>query len=130
MRAKVDENLPLDAVALLREAGWECDTVFDEGLDGAPDAAVAAACHAEARVLFTLDLDFADIRTYPPSRYAGIVVLRPLTPSRRAVLELMARAVAALSAEWAPNRLWVVEPQRVRIKEAHTPKAVGPGAER
>ena len=77
MRAKLDENLPVEAAELLRMAGWECDSVCDEGLAGADDPEVAAACQAGARVLFTLDLDFGDIRAYPPSEYVGIVVLRP-----------------------------------------------------
>ena len=77
MRAKLDENLPVEAVELLRAAGWECDTVYDEGLAGGEDPKVASACQAGARVLFTLDLDFADIRAYPPNEYVGIVVLRP-----------------------------------------------------
>jgi hypothetical protein len=34
MRAKLDENLPVEAAELLRTAGWECDTVYDEGLAG------------------------------------------------------------------------------------------------
>jgi predicted nuclease of predicted toxin-antitoxin system len=61
MRAKLDENLPVEAAELLRAAGWECDTIYDEGLAAADDSKVAASCQADARVLFTLDLDFADI---------------------------------------------------------------------
>jgi uncharacterized protein DUF5615 len=67
MRAKLDENVPIEAAELLRAAGWNCETVYDEGLAGADDPEVGAACQAEARVLFTLDLDFADIRAYPPN---------------------------------------------------------------
>jgi predicted nuclease of predicted toxin-antitoxin system len=88
MRAKLDENLPVEAAEFLRAAGWECDSVYEEGLAGADDPEVAAACQAGARVLFTLDLDFADIRAYPPSEYVGIVVLRPTEPSRRQVLQV------------------------------------------
>jgi predicted nuclease of predicted toxin-antitoxin system len=55
MRAKLDENLPVEAAELLRTAGWECDSVYDEGLAGADDPEVAAVCQAGARVLFTLD---------------------------------------------------------------------------
>ena len=118
MRAKLDENLPLEAAELLRGAGWECDTVYDEGLAGADDPDVAAACRAGARVLFTVDLDFADIRAYPPGEYVGIVVLRPTEPSRRQVLALLARVLHVLSAEWAEHRLWIAEPARVRVRGA------------
>jgi predicted nuclease of predicted toxin-antitoxin system len=98
MRAKLDENMPVEAVELLRAAGWMCDTVHDEGLAGADDPTVAAACEAEARVLFTLDLDFADVRAYPPNKYVGIVVFRPAEPSRRQVLQLVARVLPVLAA--------------------------------
>ena len=121
MRAKLDENLPVEAAELLRTAGWECDTVYDEGLAGAGDTQVAAACQAGARVLFTVDLDFADIRAYPPSEYVGIVVLRPTEPSRRQVLELVSRVLPVLSAEWVEYRLWIVEPARVRVRGANEP---------
>ena len=95
MRAKLDENLPVEAAELLRTAGRECDSVYDEGLAGADDPDVAVACQAGARVLFTLNLDFADIRAYPPSEYVGIVVLRPAEPSRRQVLQVVSRVPRA-----------------------------------
>jgi predicted nuclease of predicted toxin-antitoxin system len=122
MRAKLDENLPVEAAELLRTAGWECDTIYDEGLAGADDPNVAAACRADARVLFTLDLDFADIRAYPPSEYVGIVVLRPTEPSRRQVLQLVSRVLPVLSAEWTEHRLWIVEPARVRVRGENEPE--------
>jgi predicted nuclease of predicted toxin-antitoxin system len=71
MRAKLDENMPIEAVDLVRAAGWDCETVYDEGLSGVGDSDVAEVCQPEGRVLFTLDLDFADIRAYPPSEYLG-----------------------------------------------------------
>lgn len=121
MRVKLDENMPIEAAALLRVAGWECDTVFDEGLSGAEDGNIGGRCRAEGRVLFTLDLDFADIRTYPPIEYPGIVVLRPIELSRGSVLRLLQRSIPILTTEWAEHRLWIVEPGRVRIREGGRP---------
>jgi predicted nuclease of predicted toxin-antitoxin system len=121
MRAKLDENVPIEAAELLRTAGWICDTVHEEGLAGADDPTVCAACQAEARVLFTVDLDLADIRTYPPCKYVGIVVFRPGEPSRRQVLHLLARVLPVLAAEWAEHQLWIVESGRVRVRGAHGP---------
>ncbi len=123
MRAKLDENLPIEVAELLRAAGWHCDTVHDEGLAGAADGRVAAACQAEALVLFTLDLDFADIRAYPPGEYAGIVVLRPGKASRRQVLALIARVIPVMAAEWVGRRLWIVEPGGIRVRMASEPSS-------
>jgi predicted nuclease of predicted toxin-antitoxin system len=116
MRAKLDENMPLEAVAVLEDAGWECSTVFDEGLSGAADPRLSEACRVEGRVLFTLDLDFADIRAYPPETHPGIVALRPADPGRNSVLGLLARAVGVLTRDWVGQRLWIVEPDRIRIR--------------
>jgi predicted nuclease of predicted toxin-antitoxin system len=121
MRAKLDENLPVEAAGFLRSAGWNCDTVHDEGLGGAEDPKVGAVCRAEGRVLFTLDLDFADIRAYPPSEYVGIVVFRPAEPSRRLVLQMLARVLPVLAGHWTDHQLWIVEPDRVRVRGPNQP---------
>jgi predicted nuclease of predicted toxin-antitoxin system len=120
MRGKIDENMPTEAADLLRRAGWECDTVYDEALAGAEDSRLIDRCRAESRVLFTTDLDFADIRAYPPTDQLGIVVVRAPKPSRAAVLELLQTAVPVLASQWADRRLWIVEPGRVRIRSAGT----------
>lgn len=73
---KVDENLPEDVAAALREAGHEAATVASQGLAGVEDARLTEVLRQEARVLVTLDVDFGDIRTYPPEEHPGIVVLR------------------------------------------------------
>lgn len=111
----------MEAAALLRAAGWDCSTVYDEALSGAEDARISAACRAEERVLFTLDQDFADIRTYPPSDFLGIVVLRPRDPHREAILQLLKRALRVLERDWSSNRLWIVEPDRIRVRGSNEP---------
>jgi len=117
LRFKLDENIPDEVVALLREAGHDIRTVLDQGLGGRPDDDVSRACRDEARVLVTLDLDFGDIRTYPPADHAGIWVLRPAAQSVDATLDLVRRALALTANEQVSRRLWVVEPGRVRIRE-------------
>jgi predicted nuclease of predicted toxin-antitoxin system len=76
MRFKVDENLPVEVALLLLEAGHEATTMLDQHLGGSDDRTAASICQKEARALVTLDLDFADIQTYPPAHYAGVMVLR------------------------------------------------------
>ena len=97
MRAKFDENMPVDAVGLLVGAGWDKSTVHEEHLVGATDRRVIEACQQDRRVLLSLDLDFADIRTYPPEAWSGIVVLRPREPDRDSVLALLVAALPAFA---------------------------------
>ena len=118
MRGKLDENMPVEAVAVLEAVGWTCDTVFDETLGGAEDSEITQTCRAGRLVLFSIDLDFADIRAYPPADYEGIVVLRPVAPGRDSILRLLERALPVLTTDWVAHRLWIIEPGRVRFREA------------
>lgn len=116
-RFKLDENLPRDAEALLRNGGHDVRTVLDEQLGGNPDPRVFEASQAEDRILVTFDLDFSDIRVYPPASHAGIWVLRPHTQSIENTLALLKSALVVLEAESTRGRLWIIEPERVRIRE-------------
>ena len=116
MRGKLDENIPTGAVAIVESVGWQCDTVYDEYLNGAVDPRVAEVCRVDNLVLFTIDLDFANIRAYPPADYEGIVVLRPVEPDRERILRLFEMAMPVLSVGWVPHRLWIVEPTRIRCR--------------
>jgi len=116
MRAKCDENMPVEAAQRLRAAGWDAVTAHDEDLAGAQDHLVSEACRAEGRVLFSLDLDFADIRIYPPDTHPGIVVLRPRDPDRDSVLALLASVLPVLARESVTERLWIVEPGGIRVR--------------
>jgi len=114
---KLDENLPRDAAVLLNDAGFDVETVLEERLGGEPDSTVITVAIAEDRILVTLDADFADLRQHPPSDCPGIWVLRPHTQSIANILALLRGALIALETETASNRLWIVEPGRVRIHE-------------
>jgi len=76
VRFKIDENLPIDIADLLRSAGHDALTVFDQQLIGEDDNRILHICQNEERALITLDLDFSDVRSYPPLEYFGLVVLR------------------------------------------------------
>ncbi len=89
MKLKIDENLPADCAVLLRNAGFEADTVADEGLSGADDTVIASRSRSEDRVLVTLVLDFANVLAYyPPAQHAGIIVLRSKRLDKPTVLRL------------------------------------------
>ena len=49
---------------------------------------MASVSAREQRAIVTLDTDLSDIRTYPPRRYSGIVVLRLNDQARDHILEV------------------------------------------
>ena len=113
---KVDENLPTEAVELLASAGHDAVTVGGQRMVGQPDRNVAMVCKREGRVVVTLDLDFADIRTYPPGDYAGIIVLRLARLDKPRVLSVLQRLLPVLESEPLLGKLWIVEEASVRVR--------------
>ena len=114
---KVDENLPDDVARILREAGYDAVTIGTQELSGILDARLAEVILGEGRALVTLDLDFADIRAYPPQRYPSIIVLRVRRQGKSHVGAVMRRLVPVLRVEPLAGRLWVVDETTVRIRE-------------
>ena len=116
MKFKIDENLPVELAEELRAAGHEAATVSDQRLVGASDRHLSEVCKAEGRVCVTLDLDFADIRTYPPEEYPGLVVLRLFRQDKSHVVDVFRRTLKAFGDEPLEGRLWIVEENRIRIR--------------
>jgi predicted nuclease of predicted toxin-antitoxin system len=116
LKLKIDENLPRECAEALRGAGFEADTVADESLAGAEDSVIAAKSRNEDRILITLDLDFANIRAYPPAEYAGIIVLRSKKQDKHCVLALVQRIVLHLTNRSPAGELWIVESDRIRFR--------------
>ena len=117
MKFKLDENLPEKVRETLDEFGHDVRTVVDEGLSGASDQAVFEACVAEDRILVTLDLDFSDIRAYPPGSCPGVWVIRPQAQTIVAIDKLVRAGVRLCSVERVRGQLWVIDEQRVRIRD-------------
>ncbi len=117
MKFKIDENLPAEHAAILREAGHEADTVADQKLSGADDLAVSERCQAEDRILLTLDLDFANVQAYPPKSHSGIVVIRSSVQDKMTLISLLKRMLPVLRQRSPKQQLWIVEQDRIRYRE-------------
>lgn len=117
LRFKLDENTPKRALSVLRDQGHDVETAESEGMAGAEDQSILEACTVEARLLVTLDLDFADIREYPPGSHRGIWVLRPARQTFPAVLALIEAGIRLSAVERTAGQLWVIDENRVRIRE-------------
>jgi predicted nuclease of predicted toxin-antitoxin system len=94
---------------VLRDAGYDASTVVEHGLGGSADPGIASVCRNEDRALVTLDVDFADIRAYPPNQYSGLIVLRLRTQDRPHVVRTVTRLIPVFSTEALHGRLWIVE---------------------
>jgi predicted nuclease of predicted toxin-antitoxin system len=117
MRIKIDENLPIEVAELFKQAGHDAITVMEQGLGGEADDEIASICKDEQRILVTLDVDFADIRHYPPKEYEGIIVLRLIHQDKSHIVDIIRRLMVVVSPEPIEHRLWIVEEDHIRIRD-------------
>jgi hypothetical protein len=118
MRVLVDASMPRGTAAVVEKAGHTARDVRDLGMTSASDDLIARRARRQRLCIFTRDFDFANIRWYPPARYAGIVVFAAPERASRQVVLGMVRALLARKDIVAnlPGRLAIVEPSRVRIR--------------
>jgi hypothetical protein len=110
--------MPRMAVGVLARLGHQVEFTKDIGLSNDFDKMIAAHAQATQAALITRDLDFADVRNYPPEQFFGIVVLRvpdeALAPD---IADLLERFVG--NSEFTDNlsgKPAIVEENRVRFR--------------
>jgi predicted nuclease of predicted toxin-antitoxin system len=118
MRFLIDANLPRSAVAVLERFGHQVEFARDIGLAAVPDEQIAAHALQSKAAILTRDLDFADIRRYPPDQYQGIVVLRlPDTSVAQEIVSVIERFLMEPGfVDSLAGRLAVVDSERVRFR--------------
>jgi predicted nuclease of predicted toxin-antitoxin system len=116
LRFKVDENLPMELVGLIRNAGMDACHVLDQKLGGQPDRRLAEVCRTEMRAVITLDLDFADMRAFPPMDHFGILVLRLRRQDTESVLSVFRKLLPNLSMDRVTGTLWIIDEGGVRVR--------------
>lgn len=84
----------------------------------ATDEQIAAYAPQSNAALLTRDLDFADIRRYPPDEYHGIVVLRVPDDTVAGEIALILQRFFSEPAfvNALPGRLAIVELERARFR--------------
>jgi predicted nucleic acid-binding protein len=118
VRFLVDASLPRSGAPRLRQIDHDAVDVRDIGMRSATDGVIAVHARVNRLALITRDVDFADIRNYPPSEYAGIVVLRLMPPPLRS---WNCWRGFVRREDWLarlPGRLAIVEPTRARFRPA------------
>jgi predicted nuclease of predicted toxin-antitoxin system len=116
MKFKIDENLPTEFAEILQEFGYDAMTVHQQKLKGEKDPILLEICQQESRILITLDLDFANIRNYPPEQFLGIIVFRVSRQDKPYLLSILQNIIPLFGQEKIVHRLWIVEEKRLRIR--------------
>ena len=119
LRFFADQCVSTTIVEALREARHEILLLRDHLPIDAPDSQVISKAQDLDAILVSLNGDFADIVTYPPTQYGGIIAIQLRNHPGLTSL-LMAKLVAYLAAH--PDRgdyrgrLLLVEAYRIRMR--------------
>jgi predicted nuclease of predicted toxin-antitoxin system len=116
VKFKLDENIGRRGLELLKAAGHDVLTVWDQDLHGISDERLFEICVAEGRALVTLDRDFGQITRFPPRTSAGIIVLDVgQRTTLQAINSRLRDFLAILENQPVQGALWIIEPGRVRV---------------
>ncbi len=116
MKIKTDEDLPWAAAQLLRQSGYECDSVLEEGLGGTKDPELWPQVQAAGRFLITADKGFANVRSFPPGTHCGVLLLRPDEDGIRPILELLEDVLNRTRLEALAGAIAVATPKGLRVR--------------
>jgi predicted nuclease of predicted toxin-antitoxin system len=116
MRLKLDENLSRRLKSVLENLGHDVKTAADEDLLSRPDTEIAAAANREDRMLFTLDIEFADLRKYAPGSHPGIVLFRPSSFGPLSVNRFIAEFVRSTDLDGLVSCVAIVDAARIRVR--------------
>jgi predicted nuclease of predicted toxin-antitoxin system len=116
MKLKLDENLSQRLKPALAELDHDVLTAADERLLSRPDTEIAAASSREGRMLFTLDVEFADLRKYPPGAHPGIILFRPPSFGPLSVNRFVVDFVRSADLTELQSCVAIVDVNRVRVR--------------
>jgi predicted nuclease of predicted toxin-antitoxin system len=120
VRPFADHCVPNSVILALRGAGHEVLILKEHIPPDSDDAVVITKAQELDSILVSLNGDFADITTYPPARYKGIIALQ-VKNHPEVIPAMMRRLTAYLSAHPEVARyegqLFLVEAHRIRIRK-------------
>jgi predicted nuclease of predicted toxin-antitoxin system len=116
VKIKLDENLSRHLKVPLLGLGHEVSTALEESLLGKVDVEIGTAAKSEDRMIFTLDLDFADLRKFPPGSHPGIILFRPRSMGPSAVNQFVLKFCQETELTTLARCLAIVEPHRIRVR--------------
>ena len=115
-----DHCVPNAIIQMLRNAGHQVFILREHIPRDSPDPAVIAKAQELNSILVSLNGDFADIVTHPPSKYKGIIALQ-VKNHPEVIPALMEKLMKYFSVHPEMNqyrgKLLLVEAHRIRIRK-------------
>jgi predicted nuclease of predicted toxin-antitoxin system len=119
MKAVIDEDLSRSFGKALSKLGWVVMDIRDHGLRGKSDLEVYGFAQKQKAVLFSGDLGFASIISFPPGVHNGICVLRfPNEMPTALINSIVQKQLLRLKGSDLVGNLVILSPGKVRVRRA------------
>lgn len=119
LRFFADQCVPGSIIRALQGEGHETLRLKDWIAVDSPDPIVLAKAHELDAILLSLNGDFADIVSYPPADYKGIIALQ-VRNHPETIPQIMSRLIGFFSShldrQFFLGKLLLIEPHRIRIR--------------
>ena len=119
LRFLADQCVSTSIIQALRDGGYEVVRLKDLMAPDSSDPAVIAKAQDLDAILLSLNGDFADIVSYPPAEYKGIVALQ-VRNHPEVIPQIVSRLASFLSAhpdmKYYVGKLLIVETHRIRMR--------------
>ena len=119
MQLFTDECVYRVTIDSLRSWGHDVVTAHDAGLVGEADEMVLEYAVSHGRVLITIDLDFGNIRRYPPSDHRGVIVLRIRSRILDEVHSVLQNFLADTTHDELSQTLVVIDHHKYRLRRGY-----------
>lgn len=116
MSVLLDHCVPRKYFRLLQSWGYAVTLLSEHVSPDAADIDVITLAQTLDAILLTVDLDFANVLTYPPGDYAGIVVMRYEASNEDLLSATLQQALADLYRDPLRGVLVIIEPTRYRMR--------------
>lgn len=116
MKLLLDENLSPRQATMLRDLGFDAQSVIDAGLGGAPDHQIREFAIQQNRILITLDADFGNLLRFPTAGTPGVIRLKIQSPTEKAISERIQKVLAVIGDTSLVGCLAVSHGDVVRIR--------------
>lgn len=114
-----DHCVPTSIILALTTAGYKVFVLRDHIAKNSEDSVVIGKSQELESILLSLNGDFSDIVSYPPSRFRGIIAIQVRNHPEALpviVVRLLGYLAAHLDQEFYRGKLFLVESHRIRIR--------------
>lgn len=113
IRFLLDQGVPRDAAAQLRDLGYECTHVGEIGMWAAPDREILRWAAEQGAIVVTLDADFHAILAVSAATGPSVVRIRLQGFNATAVVEIIRNVLMDFRAELEQGCLVTVKTRKV-----------------